>query len=85
MPGRDQCPKQTGSDVRARGDLRGRGTQKEYDRKGKDSLYPEKVVLTNGHIMISGRDYQILSAINVIVQYHIGAAFKTVYWFTHPL
>ena len=52
MPGRDQCPKQTGSDVSARGDLRGRGTQKEYDRKGKDLLYPEKAVLTNGHMIV---------------------------------
>ena len=42
MPGRDQCPKQTGSDIHARGDLRGRGTQIEYDRKGKYSLLPRK-------------------------------------------
>ena len=42
MPGRDQCSKQTGSDIHARGDLRGRGTQIEYDRKGKYSLLPQK-------------------------------------------
>ena len=41
MPGRDQCPKQTGSDVRARGDLRGRGTQIEYDKGAKLKLNPK--------------------------------------------
>ena len=35
MPGRERCPMQTGRGLCMRGDQRGRGTQLEYDRKGK--------------------------------------------------
>ena len=42
MPGRERCPMQTGRGLCMRGDQRGRGTQLEYDRKGKYSLSLER-------------------------------------------
>ena len=68
MPGRDQCPMQTGRGLRARGDLRGRGTRIEYDRKGKYSLYLGNVILPKMPYSDSGRrcwnqcpQYQLLA------------------------
>ena len=45
---------QTGSDLRARGDQRGRGTRIEYDRKGKYPLYLGNEVLPKMPYSVSG-------------------------------
>ena len=57
MPGREQCPMQTGGDLCAPGDQRGRGTRIEYDRKGKYSLYLGNEVLPKMPYSTSGRWY----------------------------
>ena len=59
MPGREQCPMQTGRDLGARGDLRGRGMRIKYDRKGKYSLSIGYVILPKMPYSDSGRDVGI--------------------------
>ena len=54
MPGRERCPTQTGRGLCMRGDQRGRGTQLEYDRKGKYSLYLGNEALPNMPYSVSG-------------------------------